>query len=147
VPTPSAHRSISFVVSVGVLVLSWAVACGNDELLAPADASASTGGQASSGGSGASGGSSSGGSTALGGGAGVLGAGGFAGALVDASSDAEPSDALAEDGSGDGTVVAATVVPDFKLVDENPASSSYQKLVSPRDYLGQVSAWYFGHST
>ena len=38
-------------------------------------------------------------------------------------------------------------VPDFALTDVNPNSSRYQEIVSPRDYLGGISAWYFGHST
>lgn len=38
-------------------------------------------------------------------------------------------------------------VPDFSLVDVNPATPSYQQDVSPRDYLGKVSAWYFIHTT
>ena len=38
------------------------------------------------------------------------------------------------------------VVSDFKLADVNPDSASYQQEVSPRDDLGKVSAWYFGHS-
>ena len=37
--------------------------------------------------------------------------------------------------------------PDFGLVDVNPTSSTYQQAVSPRDYLKQVSGWYFGHAT
>ncbi len=37
--------------------------------------------------------------------------------------------------------------PDFSLTDVNADSPRYQEAVSPRDYLGQVSAWYFGHST
>jgi hypothetical protein len=41
----------------------------------------------------------------------------------------------------------AEIVPDFGLVDVNPTSSTYDQAVSPRDYLGQVSAWYFGHAT
>lgn len=48
-------------------------------------------------------------------------------------------------GSGGGTVVSA--VPGFSLVDVNPASTTYNQPVSPGDYLGKVSAWYFGHST
>ena len=39
------------------------------------------------------------------------------------------------------------VAPDFRLADVNPASASFGETISPRDYLGQVSAWYFGHST
>ncbi len=35
----------------------------------------------------------------------------------------------------------------FSMVDVNPDSARFQEKVSPRDYLGQVSAWYFGHST
>lgn len=38
-------------------------------------------------------------------------------------------------------------VQDFALVDVNTTSSSYQQSVSPRDYLEQVSAWYFGHAS
>jgi hypothetical protein len=38
-------------------------------------------------------------------------------------------------------------VPDFSLEDVNPNSATYQTLVSPRDHLGRISAWYFGHST
>ncbi len=39
------------------------------------------------------------------------------------------------------------VVPDFHLVDVNATSPTYNQSVSPRDFLGQVSAWYFGHAT
>ena len=39
------------------------------------------------------------------------------------------------------------LMPDFTLVDVNPNSGRYQMEVSPRDYLGQRSAWYFGHAT
>ena len=37
--------------------------------------------------------------------------------------------------------------PDFQLEDVNPDSARFGEDVSPRDYLSQVSAWYFGHST
>jgi hypothetical protein len=40
----------------------------------------------------------------------------------------------------------AEAVPDFKLVDTNPSSNRHAGLVSPRDYLLQVSAFYFGHA-
>jgi hypothetical protein len=43
--------------------------------------------------------------------------------------------------------VAGAIVPDFALTDVNPNSSTYNQAVSARDYLGQVSAWYFGHAT
>ena len=36
---------------------------------------------------------------------------------------------------------------DFTLTDENPSSATYGTGVSVVDYRGQVSAWYFGHST
>jgi hypothetical protein len=38
-------------------------------------------------------------------------------------------------------------VSDFSLLDVNPNSTTYEESVSPRDYLEQVSAWYFGHAT
>lgn len=37
--------------------------------------------------------------------------------------------------------------PDFSLTDANPNSATSGQMVSPRQYLGRVSAWYFGHST
>lgn len=41
----------------------------------------------------------------------------------------------------------ANAMPDFTMVDINPASTRYNQSISPRDYLEQVSGWYFGHST
>ena len=41
----------------------------------------------------------------------------------------------------------AETVPDFTLVDVNATSSTHNHLVSPRDYQGKVSGWYFGHAT
>jgi hypothetical protein len=128
-------------------VLSGAMpGCGGDERLgASADAGddLATGG---SGGSGASGGSG-------GGAAGAGGAGGNGGSTADAASDTT-SDALADalaDSSGDASDAASDgpsgLAPDFSLEDVNPNSSLYQTSVSPTDYLGRVSAWYFGHST
>lgn len=38
-------------------------------------------------------------------------------------------------------------VPDFSLQDQNPNSQTFGMNVSPRDLLGQVTAWYFGHVT
>ena len=38
-------------------------------------------------------------------------------------------------------------MPDFAVTDVNPASPRKDQGVSPRDYLQQVSAWYFGHAT
>jgi hypothetical protein len=49
---------------------------------------------------------------------------------------------------GDGVdQPSALALPDFSAEDVNPQSSRYQRAVSPRDYLGQISAWYFGHAT
>jgi hypothetical protein len=45
------------------------------------------------------------------------------------------------------TPSASDPKPDFHLQDVNPNSSSSGQSVSPRDYLGKVSAWYFGHAT
>ena len=42
---------------------------------------------------------------------------------------------------------SAMMVPDFQLEDVNASSATSGQLVSPRDYLGQVSGWYFGHAT
>lgn len=44
---------------------------------------------------------------------------------------------------------AATGVlePDFSLQDVNPNSATSGQMLSPRQHLGHVSAWYFGHST
>ncbi len=38
-------------------------------------------------------------------------------------------------------------IPDFSLYDVNPNSDTYGQEVSPRDYLGKTTAWYFGHAT
>ena len=43
--------------------------------------------------------------------------------------------------------VGANAQPDFHLTDVNTTSTSFDTAVSPRDYLEEVSAWYFGHST
>ena len=39
------------------------------------------------------------------------------------------------------------VAPDFSLVDVNPASATAEEAVSPRDYLGSVTAVYFVRTT
>lgn len=51
-----------------------------------------------------------------------------------------------DDPAGPGTPPEG-LVPDFALIDVNPTSATYDAEVSPRDYLAQVSAWYFGHAT
>lgn len=37
--------------------------------------------------------------------------------------------------------------PDFALEDANASSPTAAQDVSPRDYVGKVSAYYFGHAT
>lgn len=41
----------------------------------------------------------------------------------------------------------AVALTGFSLVDENPASATSAQHVSPHDFDGRVSAWYFGHSS
>ena len=40
-----------------------------------------------------------------------------------------------------------TLAPNFTLQDYNPNSASFNALVSSRQQMGKVSAWYFGHAT
>jgi len=42
---------------------------------------------------------------------------------------------------------ASVPMPDFSLIDVNPNSATYNQPVSPRDFLQQVSAFYFTHAT
>jgi len=42
------------------------------------------------------------------------------------------------------TPLSAQTVPDFRLPDVNPNSPRHDTEVSPRDYLLQVSGYYFG---
>ena len=42
---------------------------------------------------------------------------------------------------------SADAVPEFSLPDENPLSASYGESISPSDYLGQVTGWYFIKAT
>src|SRR5262245_19800550 len=39
------------------------------------------------------------------------------------------------------------VAPDIALTDVNPNSATHNQAVSPRQYLGKVSGWHFGHAT
>jgi len=41
---------------------------------------------------------------------------------------------------------AAGLTPDFRLMDVNPNSERYTAPVSPRDYILQVSGYYFGNA-
>jgi hypothetical protein len=55
---------------------------------------------------------------------------------------------LALAGCGDDpTKPPAGVMPDFALADVNENSATFGRMVSPRDYRGQISAWYFGAAT
>jgi hypothetical protein len=45
------------------------------------------------------------------------------------------------DTSGEG------LAPDFALRDVNATSPTFDEDVSPRHYLGRISAWYFGSAT
>ena len=38
-------------------------------------------------------------------------------------------------------------MPDFQLVDDNVLSDRFGESISPREYLQQVSGWYFIHTT
>jgi len=49
------------------------------------------------------------------------------------------------DGSSTGAVDG--IAPDFGLLDVNDNSPSFEQEVSPRDYLEQVSGWYYAHAT
>ncbi len=49
--------------------------------------------------------------------------------------------------AGTSAAIAGQIMPDFELPDVNSTSSTYNQLVSPRDYIGSASAWYFGHAT
>ena len=63
----------------------------------------------------------------------------------------EPPDPGIEDPSDDRppepTEPNDDALPDFSVADVNPGSARYGEAVSPRDYLGQISAWYFGSSS
>lgn len=54
---------------------------------------------------------------------------------------------LNNDTAGPVAAPGANAVADFGLPDVNPTSPTAGRTVSPRDYLGSVSAWYFGHAT
>ncbi len=63
--------------------------------------------------------------------------------VVDSVADSGHPDSQADSDSGGIQDQAAN----FSLADVNSASARYGELVSPRDYLQQVSGWYFIHST
>ena len=49
-------------------------------------------------------------------------------------------------GCHSGQLVQGKRAPDFSLLDVNSTSTTYDEDVSPRDEVGRVSAWYFGHA-
>ncbi len=60
--------------------------------------------------------------------------------------------ALAACGGSSSSLPASDVdvgelAPDFLLADVNGDSPTGSQDVTPRDYVGKVSAWYFGHAT
>jgi len=66
-------------------------------------------------------------------------AAGFAAAVLLSGCDASPTAPPLE--------IPGNAAPNFGLMDVNPASPTGGLLVSPRDHVGKVSAWYFGHAT
>jgi len=46
-----------------------------------------------------------------------------------------------------GSTSGDSAMSDFSLVDVNPNSITSGQEVSPRQFLGKISAWYFGHAT
>ncbi len=51
------------------------------------------------------------------------------------------------DASASSTGTGDPLAPDFAIPDQNPASPSQGRDVSPRDHLGHASGWFFMHST
>jgi len=50
-------------------------------------------------------------------------------------------------GSGSHSTHSTLVqAPDFHLVDLNSISATFNKTISPRDYLGMAPAFYFTHA-
>ncbi len=70
----------------------------------------------------------------------------FSADSVDAFVTETGADVLVAD-AADIPDVASGPMPDFTLPDVNPNSATYGTSISPRDHLGEVTAWYFGHST
>lgn len=64
------------------------------------------------------------------------------------SGDSGGDTADTSDSGGDtGGDTAVAMIPDFALPDLNTGSARYGQIVSPRDYLRQVSGWYFVRAT
>ena len=67
------------------------------------------------------------------------------------SSPCSASGARDSDKTANGTSAqncdASVSLPNFSLKDENEASFSYEQTLSLVGYVGQISVWYFLHST
>lgn len=69
------------------------------------------------------------------------------GSTVASSSMSSTSNGTGGSGGAPYMLAVGDLVPDFSLIDVNPASPTSNQPVSPRDYLQRVSGWYFGHAT
>lgn len=67
--------------------------------------------------------------------------------LFDASQDVPCDLVCTGDETGGDTTQTGQLLPGFSLVDVNSASPTANDSVSPRDYLGSVSVWYFSHAS
>ena len=119
-------------------LLSLLLACGDKDDTGPTDGGATDGGTTDGGGTADGGGSADGGGTADGGGSGDGGG--------NADGGGSDGGGSGGDGGGDGGL-PDEAMPDFLLEDLNPGSVRFGRMVSPRDYLEQVSGWYFIHAT
>jgi hypothetical protein len=89
-----------------------------------------------------------GGGTGAGAGGASSSSGGEGGAGTGASGGELPGGAGGGATGGAATMLAiGDEAPDFSLLDVNATSPTAGQPVSPRDYLEQVSGWYFGHAT
>ena len=50
-------------------------------------------------------------------------------------------------GCGPELVEPGSVLAEFSLEDVNSASATFEEVLSPADFAGTGSAWYFGHAT
>ena len=103
-------------------------ACGNDDPGSSSSSEASSSSSASGASGGGTGGMGGSGGNGVGGMGGMAGSGGMG-------------------GMGGSGGMSAMPKPDFKLIDTNPNSPTVNQEVSPSQFLGKVSAWYFGHGT
>ena len=66
---------------------------------------------------------------------------------ADASDVSDAADTSDTSDTSDSGVSSEHFVLDFSLPDANPSSPSFGQPISPRDYLNQVSGWYFIKAT